>query len=158
MAKKGIANSKKALAFTKAFLDQNGNLLSGTTEEDLYEYVNTEMYIALKLDSSAASEVAVDADDSDGEDTQLNVASLTQPSVIEGTFDEDEESFTQPEDSFMRGENALNESVDLMPNQDLDENVVEKATEGYFFPGYFAFVLCGPFGDKDHESVLLGLD
>ena len=45
-----------------------------------------------------------------------------------------------------------------MPNQDLDEDVVQKAPEGYFFPGYFAFVLCGPFGDKDHESVLLGLE
>jgi len=43
MAKKGIANNKKALAFTKAFLDQNGNLPSGTTAEDLYDFVNKEM-------------------------------------------------------------------------------------------------------------------
>ena len=68
MAKKGIANSKKALAITKAFLDQNGNSPSGTSEEDLYEYVNKEMYIALKLEPSAASVIAVDVDNDDSED------------------------------------------------------------------------------------------
>jgi hypothetical protein len=68
MAQEGIANCKKALSFVKQFLDKNGNLPSGTSEADLYDFVLEGMYKleqANKQKKKASSAVAIDLDGSD---------------------------------------------------------------------------------------------
>jgi len=86
MAQEGVANCKKALSFVKQFLDKNGNLPSGTSEADLYDFVLEGMYKleqANKQKKKASSAVAIDLD---GSDDDASVASTVVSASTDPIF------------------------------------------------------------------------
>jgi hypothetical protein len=64
-AQKGVANGKKALAFATHFLDSSGNLPSGTSDKDLYNFVLQQMYKSWKATKVSDENNCIDLDDAE---------------------------------------------------------------------------------------------
>jgi len=161
MAQEGVANCKKALSFVKQFLDKNGNLPSGTSEADLYDFVLEGMYKleqANKQKKKASSAVAIDLD---GSDDDASVAST----VVSATTDPEETQLPDLDETQLPGDeegSVIEGTFELVDNDLHDEFLYEEAEETvkrpvtWFFKGFAALVLFGPMSEHNSSSVIFG--
>jgi len=131
-AEEGVKNGKKALAFAMTILDSNGNLPSGANADDLIEHVLQSMWEEqhrITLDGYDAIDIMEDGD-----------------TVDDGGADE------MPEDI---------PADDLLPTRPTHtaaggdtRPLPPPRPSGWFFKGWFAFLLFGPLAANEYKSVV----
>ena len=134
MAQRGVRAYKKALSFTKMKwnIKENTPIESGTTKEDVVHFVLLSMY---KLEKKNK-----DSEDDDVEESEVDMA------LEIGDGDGDNISLSAVVDEVVspvdEAENAIDNEADF-----LDDD--------YMFPGFFAFMLYGPFVENEDKLDIL---
>jgi len=159
-AKRGIKSYKKALSFaaSKWNLKTDSPIESGTTEDDVLQYVRERMY---KLSQKTENELSSDEDDlgQDNTDSTIDGGEVTgvdetvgeAAGVNDGTNDEEKE-----EEKDDKADESVEDNVECISDSDGEEPNVPSA---YIFPSYFAFIAWGPFAPiNERLEVLMTTD
>ena len=133
MAKKGVKNYRQALSFCVKKWDAKTNtpIESGSTQDDVIEYVRCQMYEHLvknknlneDVDSNSEGEENIDESDNENE----------KNSAVE----------------------KVNRNAEIFDSDDSDKDS-DAVPKDYLFPSYFAFIMWGPFAEiEDRLSLFL---
>ena len=158
MAKKGVKNYKKALSFCvkKWDLKTNSPIESGTTIDDVVEYVRRKMYIHLVKKN-------ITGDDSEIEDEGEE---YDKENEGEEEIEKDTHESTEVEINTVSNLKSTDTTTPLQnidgskspdSNEDQDSDS-DDIPDKWVFPSYFAFIAWGPFVDISERLALLLTD
>jgi hypothetical protein len=147
MGKQTLRNWKKALAFGVEFLNPDGTLPSGTTEEDYDKHVLESMHKLLKGATTFADPGGVNDEEDDDENQADIFTDSNEPEhnrVAEGaTADAATAGIAAPS----------NLAMEMHTLEDEAEMLV--VPPEYFFQGWVSFKLFGHFAEPDTQSILM---
>ena len=180
MAKRGTANYRKALSFATKKFDLDSMIVkeSGSTIDDVIEYVRVEMYQQhIKQDNIKKKTVVIDGDEDDTlddnkdlEDEYLssiknqnvteskktnvifdNANNVQSAALLDEKLDKKGVSNTDKQKSFEEKKKIKKKATNK------DSDIIQKIMPPphWFFPSWFSFIAYGPFVSKDKRLPLL---
>ena len=173
MAKRGTANYRKALSFATKKFDLDSMIVkeSGSTIDDVIEYVRVEMYQQhFKQDNIKKKTVVIDGDIEDELDdskdledeylTSLKKKGQPDSNKTVNVTVSSKTTLSSDDVKSLVEKSCEKKNPSDMKNTDeskLDSTIVAKVMPPpqWFFPGWFSFIAYGPFVKKDQRLSLL---
>ena len=156
MARNGVKHYKKALSYCahKWDLKKGVPIESGTTIEDIIEYVKRRMYINM-MKQKSVEDLSVSSSD---DDENPDVDEGKNPSGVKDKARTTELDSTKPSPVSVQDGETTTINKDGGNDSAGDEDEDEEIPLDYMFPSFIAFILYGPFVAYDKQLKLLLID